>query len=46
MGEKQNVKMKLALVKNFFNIPRAVQDSVTKEKALCIISQMSFLNTF
>lgn len=28
MGGKQNVKMKLALVKHFFNIPRAVQDSV------------------
>lgn len=28
MGGKQDVKMKLALVKHFFNIPRAVQDSV------------------
>lgn len=32
MGGKQNVKMQLALVKHFFNIPRAVQDSVPKPK--------------
>ena len=39
MGGKQNVKMKSALVKNLFNIPRVVQDSVTitKEKAFVLL---------
>lgn len=38
MGGKQNVKMKPLLVKKFFNMPRAEQDSVTmtKEKAFAL----------
>lgn len=32
MGGKQNVIMKPALVKNFFNMPTAEQDSVTVTK--------------
>lgn len=40
MGGKQNVKMKLLLVKNFFNMSRAEQDSVTttKDKAFALLS--------